>query len=95
MTEKMDIRKPRLPSDVGWHDIEISDNKTQNLVWWNERNGRDLDKPTRKRKRPPLLRDDRCQAETCGRVEGRGACGRGLMLEVLTLTREERIGRKR
>ncbi len=51
MTEKMDIRKPRLPSDVGWHDIEISDNKTQNLVWWNERNGRDLDKPTRKRKR--------------------------------------------
>ncbi|HEY6389268.1 MAG TPA: hypothetical protein VIX91_26605 [Candidatus Acidoferrum sp.] len=42
MTEKMDIRKPRLPSDVGWHDIEISDNKTQNLVWWNERNGRDL-----------------------------------------------------
>jgi hypothetical protein len=51
MTEKMDIRKPRLPSDVGWHDIEISDNKTQNLVWWSERNGRDLDKPTRKRKR--------------------------------------------
>jgi hypothetical protein len=27
MTEKMAIRKPRLPSDVGWHDIEISDNK--------------------------------------------------------------------
>ena len=51
MTEKMDIRKPRLPSDDGWHDIEISDNKTQNLVWWNERNGRDPDKPTRKRKR--------------------------------------------
>jgi hypothetical protein len=51
MTEKMDIRKPRLPSDVGWPDIEISDSKTQNLIWWNERNGRDPDKPTRKRKR--------------------------------------------
>jgi hypothetical protein len=51
MTEKMHIRKPELPSDVGWDDIEISDNKTQNLIWWNERNGRDLDKPTRKRKR--------------------------------------------
>jgi hypothetical protein len=50
MTEKMDIRKPGLPSDVGWDDIEISDNKTQNLVWWNERNGRDPDKWTRKRK---------------------------------------------
>jgi hypothetical protein len=50
MTEKMDIRKPGLPSDVGWDDIEVSDNKTQNLISWNERNGRDLDKPTRKRK---------------------------------------------
>jgi hypothetical protein len=44
MTEKMDIWKPRLPSDFGWHDIEISDNKTQNLVSWNERNGRDEDR---------------------------------------------------
>ena len=51
MTEKMDIRKHRLPSGAGWDDIEISDNKTQNLVWWNERNGRGLDEPTRKRKR--------------------------------------------
>ena len=62
MTEKMDIRKPRLPSDVGWHDIEISDNKTQNLVWWNERNGRDLDKPRRKRmrRRAPAHQDEHC-----------------------------------
>jgi len=96
MTEKMDIRKPRLPSDVGWDDIEISDNKTQNLIWWNERNGRDPDKPTRKsaasRKSSRSEEDDPTLARRSGRLL---VLRQGLIWGVVPLTREERINERK
>jgi len=96
MTEKMDIRKPRLPSDVGWDDIEISDNKTQNLIWWNERNGRDPDKPTRKsaasRKSSRSEEDDPTLARRSGRLL---VLRQGLIWGVVPLTREEHIEERR